>query len=84
MLFANEADIIPLVRTHREATESAGFVTYRSTLPAVHQSFGFAYFRDQSFCSYNGSSYSPFSSAASAFPPQGLTHACGPRDSVTQ
>ena len=84
MLFANEAHIIPLVRTQREVIEGAGFTTYVSTLPSIHQGFGFVHFRDQSFCSDDGSTYSPFSSAAGAMPPPGLTHECGPRDSVTQ
>ncbi len=84
MLFANEAHIIPLVRTQREVIEGAGFTTYVSTLPSIHQGFGFVHFRDQSFCSDDGSTYSPFSSAAGASPPPGLTHECGPRDSVTQ
>ena len=84
MLFANEAHIIPLVRTQREVVEGAGFVTYRSTLPSIHQGFGIVHFRDQSFCSDDGSTYSPFSAAAGASPPPGLTHECGPRESVTQ
>ena len=84
MLFANEAHIIPLVRTQREVIEGAGFDTYVSTLPSIHQGFGFVHFRDQSFCSDDGSTYSPFSSAAGASPPPGLTHECGPRDASTQ
>ena len=40
MLFANEAHIIPLVRTQREVVEGAGFVTYRSTLPSIHRASG--------------------------------------------
>ena len=84
MLFANEVHIIPLVRTQREVVEGAGFETYRSTLPSIHLGFGIVYFRDQSFCSDDGSTFSPFSSAAGASPPPGLTHECGPRDNVTQ
>ncbi len=84
MLFANEAHIIPLVRTQREVIEGAGFNTYVSTLPSIHQGFGIVFFRDQSFCSDDGSTYSPFSDASGAQPPPGLTHECGPRDAVTQ
>ncbi len=84
MLFAHEAHIIPLVRTQREVVEGAGFETYVSTVPSIHQGFGIVHFRDQSFCSDDGSTYSPFSGAAAASPPPGLTHECGPRENVTQ
>ena len=84
MLFANEVHIIPLVRTQRGIIRDGGFDTYRSTLPSIHQGFGIVHFRDQSFCSDDGSTYSPFSAAAGASPPPGLTHECGPRESVTQ
>ena len=85
MLFANEADIIPLVRTQREVIEGAGFATFRSTLPSIHQGFGIIHFRDQSFCNEAGDTYSPFSAASAAKPPPGQgNHECGPRESVTQ
>ncbi len=84
-LFAYEADIIPLVRTQRGTIEGAGFKTYRSTLPSIHQGFGIVHFRDQSFCSDDGSTYSPFSASSSASPPPGQgNHECGPRENVTQ
>ena len=60
MLLAKEADIIPLVRTQRELVKAAGFVTFQSTLPSIHQGFGFVHFREMSFCSADGSPYSPF------------------------
>ena len=84
MLLVDEVHIIPLIRTQREMINNAGFDTYRSTLPSIHQGFGFVYFRDQAFCSDDGSSFSPFSDAAGASPPPGLNHDCGPRDPVTQ
>ena len=85
MLVAGEADIIPLVRTQRETVESAGFMTYRSTLPSIHQGFGFVYLRDQSFCNEAGDTYQPFSTGANVQPPPGQgNHECGPRPAVTQ
>ena len=84
MLYIHEAHIIPLVRTQREAIEGAGFAIYRSTLPAIQQSFGFVYYRANAFCSDDGSPFSPFSDGPNASRPPGLTHECGPRDSVTQ
>ena len=85
MLFANEADIIPLVRTQRETITSAGFVTYRSTLPSIHQGFGIVHLRDKSFCNEAGDTYQPFSDVAGVQPPPGQgNHECGPRPAVTQ
>ena len=78
MLLAREADIIPLVRTQREIIEGAGFVTFRSTLPSIHQGFGFVHFREFSFCSADGSPYSPYDPNGTN--PPGITHECGPRE----
>jgi len=50
MLLAEEVHIIPLVRTQREQIESAGFTTFRSTLPSVHQGIGFIYYREFAYC----------------------------------
>ena len=84
MLVATEVHIIPFERALRDITESQGFVIHRSTLPAVHQGFGFIYYRENAFCSDDGSSFSPFSDGPNATRPPGLTHECGPRDAVTQ
>ena len=84
MLIATEVHIIPLGRAHREQLESFGFMVHRSTLPGVQQSFGFVYFRENAFCSDDGSSFSPFSDGPNASRPPGLTHECGPRAPETQ
>ena len=78
MLIANEADIIPLVRTQRELIEGAGFTTFRSTLPSIHQGFGIVHFRENAFCSADGSTYSPYD--ANGTNPPGITHECGARE----
>ncbi len=78
MLLAKEADIIPLVRTQRELVKAAGFVTFQSTLPSIHQGFGFVHFREMSFCSADGSPYSPFD--PNGMQPPGRTHECGERE----
>ena len=78
MLLAKEADIIPLVRTQRELVHAAGFTTFRSTLPSIHQGFGIVHFRENSFCSEDGSPYNPYD--ANGTKPPGITHECGVRE----
>jgi ABC-type transport system substrate-binding protein len=75
MLLAKEADIIPLVRTQRVLVEAAGFKTFRSTLPSVHQAIGFIFYREFAFCSDDGTTTGNFD--PNGTPPPGNTAPCG-------
>ena len=50
MLFAREADLIPVVRTQKQSILDGGFKVFRSTLPSVHQAIGFIYYRSEFYC----------------------------------
>ncbi|MCH8921374.1 MAG: hypothetical protein IIA23_11835, partial [Chloroflexi bacterium] len=49
MLFAGEADIIPLVADQKEQILSGGFKTSKATLPSVNQSIAFIFYREMNY-----------------------------------
>jgi len=49
MLFAREADIIPLVADQKEQILSGGFKTSKATLPSVNQAIAFIFYRETNY-----------------------------------